>query len=1132
MKKFLAAATAITIAAGLSLAAFVAPASADSTPTPAPVASSTPTSSPTPSATPTSTPSPSPSPTTDTVTTTPSTAPAPAVLEFTATSTSDKAQKVFVCKYVGTPGVNERLQTGQNPIDVDVHAIGESPVVVGSYFNDAQGRSYVLAFDTGQPDPSVSSCPAPTPIYETIVWSMPLPFNGSDGSYPQVGLTQYKGETTEDLNVAVPTTCNTQYQVDVYAETFGSTDNRSNLDAMFAAGLAGPDGAQDGSYLAGAGNNPGVFGLDHAWKYVSNPVCPPPTPVCIPDSAVSYTYSHNDANTGIITVGNVPNSTGVLCHPFWVTATSWTFTTNTDIWPQAVDIVDQLGEISTPGQYTYTAAVTCGQGDIYASTDSSAPSLNPAHYPVDTGYLLGSSNPFPEHFLSDMGFTQTGSSGPTYVVDSDNCWQPPTPTSSVASCRALDGNALNLPAVAGGEWTISWPGNHSKVYGDNTSVSITGASLLAGYVTYTITLADDNSHDIFHVSPYSGTWTPVDASTLGCNTVTGTPTSSVATCEAPTGNSLVLPAVQGGKWTISWPGNHSKVYGDDTGASITGGSLPDGYVTYTITLADDNSHDSFHVTPYSGTWTPVDVDTLGCNIVTGTPTTSVATCEAPTGNSLVLPAVQGGKWKISWSGGHHTYGNDTGASLTGASLPDGYVTYTITLADDNSHDSYNVTPYTGTWTPTDATTLGCAVSYTAGDTCTYVNGVSLTDVVITLDNSASTSSATFVVDGTSYPVAGGSTTDAEVDNVVPGAVIDVYLNGSVFAAVTVAVPDGFGCQPTSITGDPFATPGTCNVDRHTPNSNGSISVDLEVGLTYSITGPGTNLTGITLPQNGTPGDTVVATGLAPGDYTVTVGVLPGFILSPEPTSLVFDVPVPTVICDLAATDAQPTCSDATNPVQIKGSITVALNDNVVYTAENMATFATFVLSSATTPVANGTYDVTVALSTTGIADHFVLPSTPPSWTFVIDGSDLLCLPVLAAWNAGATSTNTTCSSPHLGTITLSHPAGQGDEVDYVVTNNATSAVVYSGTDTSDTVLHVAPGSYTVTASPHNAGDGISGNAGPYAVAVAAATGLACDGNLAFTGGTIGWFGFVLAGGMLFLGIAFLYMKRRGNRAAE
>jgi hypothetical protein len=65
------------------------------------------------------------------------------------------SHKVFVCKYVGKPGVNERLKAGKNPISVD------SDATVGTYFNDAQGRSFVLAKDEGQPAPDVSACPAP-----------------------------------------------------------------------------------------------------------------------------------------------------------------------------------------------------------------------------------------------------------------------------------------------------------------------------------------------------------------------------------------------------------------------------------------------------------------------------------------------------------------------------------------------------------------------------------------------------------------------------------------------------------------------------------------------------------------------------------------------------------------------------------------------------------------------------------------------------------------------------------------------------------------------------------------------------------------------------------------------------------
>lgn len=78
------------------------------------------------------------------------------------------AGKVFVCKYVGTPGADERLQTGQNPISVSINAIKDY-AGVGSYFNDAQGRSFVLAEDVGQPEPDVSECPGyvpPTPTCE------------------------------------------------------------------------------------------------------------------------------------------------------------------------------------------------------------------------------------------------------------------------------------------------------------------------------------------------------------------------------------------------------------------------------------------------------------------------------------------------------------------------------------------------------------------------------------------------------------------------------------------------------------------------------------------------------------------------------------------------------------------------------------------------------------------------------------------------------------------------------------------------------------------------------------------------------------------------------------------------------
>src|SRR5215204_6222199 len=75
-------------------------------------------------------------------------------------SAAPEEEKVFVCKFVGTPGgADETLQTGQNPVSVSVNALPAGvPAQVGSTFNDQQGRSVVLAFDVGQPDPDVSEC--------------------------------------------------------------------------------------------------------------------------------------------------------------------------------------------------------------------------------------------------------------------------------------------------------------------------------------------------------------------------------------------------------------------------------------------------------------------------------------------------------------------------------------------------------------------------------------------------------------------------------------------------------------------------------------------------------------------------------------------------------------------------------------------------------------------------------------------------------------------------------------------------------------------------------------------------------------------------------------------------------------
>ncbi|HET7513857.1 MAG TPA: hypothetical protein VFJ60_03560 [Gaiella sp.] len=70
-------------------------------------------------------------------------------------------RKVVVCKYVGTPGVDERLQTGDNPITPDAHSL---PGFTGTFpwqFADAHGRSIAIRWAANSHDGDISECPPP-----------------------------------------------------------------------------------------------------------------------------------------------------------------------------------------------------------------------------------------------------------------------------------------------------------------------------------------------------------------------------------------------------------------------------------------------------------------------------------------------------------------------------------------------------------------------------------------------------------------------------------------------------------------------------------------------------------------------------------------------------------------------------------------------------------------------------------------------------------------------------------------------------------------------------------------------------------------------------------------------------------
>ena len=74
-----------------------------------------------------------------------------------------KVHQVVVCKYVGTPGVDEVLQTGQNPIVVDTHALKGFTGSFPYEFADAQGNSIAIRYAVNSHDGDISECPGYVP---------------------------------------------------------------------------------------------------------------------------------------------------------------------------------------------------------------------------------------------------------------------------------------------------------------------------------------------------------------------------------------------------------------------------------------------------------------------------------------------------------------------------------------------------------------------------------------------------------------------------------------------------------------------------------------------------------------------------------------------------------------------------------------------------------------------------------------------------------------------------------------------------------------------------------------------------------------------------------------------------------
>ena len=102
---------------------------------------------------------------------------------------ADADSRVWVCKYVGTPGDDEVLKAGKNPIEVSGNSVDkdkDGEVFVGDQFADAQGRSVIVQIEGD--NPGAGSCsPTPPPNGGTTPGAV-APRTGGEGGDVPVGL--------------------------------------------------------------------------------------------------------------------------------------------------------------------------------------------------------------------------------------------------------------------------------------------------------------------------------------------------------------------------------------------------------------------------------------------------------------------------------------------------------------------------------------------------------------------------------------------------------------------------------------------------------------------------------------------------------------------------------------------------------------------------------------------------------------------------------------------------------------------------------------------------------------------------------------------------------------------------------
>ncbi|MGH7218505.1 MAG: hypothetical protein ACREGE_03645 [Candidatus Microsaccharimonas sp.] len=327
-------------------------------------------------------------------------------------------KKVFVCKYVGTPGADERLQTGNNPISVSVNTLKGFPGTFPWAFPDAHGRSIAIAYDVGQPEPSVSECPQPEGPEEP-----PFDWNWQYDAPTCTGLTVVypnnipAGSNNKDVNIRV------KDLVSGDVRTFNFHDSNFITSGKTVTYKVTEHPNWPGwTYYEVQWTQ--VHGTNYHWE--GSVVCGTPPPAeCVQSPTWSYTF--DGVGSGTITVKSKGAEQGdTLCDALAVRATTFKYdlpASGNPSWPQTLVGYNDL-LVDTIGTFSYAAPAldVCRQHDIYAEFVKKG-GFDALGVPEK---LNGPNNPYEPKFLHQT--LSNKGPNPTYsTTTSDGCNTPPAP---------------------------------------------------------------------------------------------------------------------------------------------------------------------------------------------------------------------------------------------------------------------------------------------------------------------------------------------------------------------------------------------------------------------------------------------------------------------------------------------------------------------------------------------------------------------------------------------------------------------------------------------------------------------------------------------------------------------------------